>query len=339
MLRSRSWMSAQGLAEHFSVSLRTIYRDVAELQSHGVTIRSTVGRDGGYQLDDESPFPRVLLASGDALTMFLMSGGLESDKRIAGPLSERMAELAEHAGPEAVENLRAAAQRIFFDTSEWYWRDEGTTLLPVIREALFQANCLELTFELRPDVIQECRLLDPLGLVWKGGEWYLVARTREDGIFRCRLARVASARLTDAAFIYPPDFNLRQWWSNELESFGKGDIAVRLRVRPEAQDDFRRLAIKGSTTMQNDGSDVIFTLFVDRWEWIVPLVLSHAPYVIVEGPVEVRKAVTSALQESLASHQAITAIPTKLRACHPMCDDDSKRRATRGRGASRGFSK
>jgi predicted DNA-binding transcriptional regulator YafY len=49
MLRFHSWMSAQGLVEHFSVSLFNIYYDVAELQSYGVTIRSTVGRDGGYQ--------------------------------------------------------------------------------------------------------------------------------------------------------------------------------------------------------------------------------------------------------------------------------------------------
>lgn len=90
MLRSHSWTSAQELAERFSVSLRTIYRDVADLQAFGVSIRSTVGRDGGYQLDDESPFPRTLLTNGDALTMFLMSGGLEPNAQTTGPLATQM---------------------------------------------------------------------------------------------------------------------------------------------------------------------------------------------------------------------------------------------------------
>lgn len=329
LLRLHTWLSAQELADRFDVSLRTIYRDIAEIQSYGISIRSTVGRDGGYQLDDENPFPRALLSNGDAMALYLMGGGMNSPNAAQSP---RFEEVLTHAGPEASMALHLAAQRIYFDTSEWYWKDKGNDSLPAVREAIFQEVALRVTMLPRNESPAEVLDVHPLGLVWKGGEWYLVARRSDGEIFRTRLSRLLRVEPLGKAFAYPKKFDLRAWWNDELESFGKGDLSVKLRVLPGAQEDFRQLATKSSTKIASDGDDLLFTFFVDRWEWMVPLVLSHSPDVVVVEPKEVREAVTTALHKALSRHEKGTA-GSGASECGR---DDSRRRATRGLGGSRG---
>lgn len=334
ILKSRAWISAQDLSEMFSVSSRTIYRDVADLQDYGVSIRATLGRDGGYQLDDESPFPHALFSNQDAMTLFLLNGGFDSDERAGSPTADQRSSLAARVGTEVTDYLETAGQRVFFDTSEWYWRDEGTSLLPVLREALFSARDLEVSLVERQGGAPRAARVSPLGLVWKGGEWYLIAQDEEGGRFRCRLARITSASVTSKGFGYPADFELKRWWTQELEGFGKGDLPIRLRVRPGAQGDFRRLALKTESLVESDGEDAIYTLFVDEWRWLVPLVLSHSPNVIVIGPELLRVAVAESLMESLALHGAVGAGGSPSPPSRAS-GDDSARRATRGATALR----
>lgn len=333
LLRTHTWLSAQELADRFEVSPRTIYRDVAEIQDYGVSIRATVGREGGYQLDDESPFPRALLASSDALGMYVMAGGLERSEaeRAQGP--RRVLDALRHAGPEAARTLDIASERIYFDTAEWYWRDKGHEWLPLIREAVFNAMRITAAVTPRGGGAAERLVLEPLGLVWKGGEWYLVARKEGGEIFRARLSRLTDVAAAGEPFGYPSQFDLRAWWDQELESFGKGDLAVKIRVLPAAQDEFRQLATKSSTQVQSDGEDLLFTFYVDRWEWMLPLVLSHAPHVVVQEPAQVRTALIDTLHQALARHEGIT---VNQRTDDAQSQGDSRRRVTHGLGGSHG---
>jgi predicted DNA-binding transcriptional regulator YafY len=333
LLRTNSWLSAQELAYRLDVSPRTIYRDVADIQEYGISIRSTVGREGGYQLDDESPFPRALLASGDALGMYVMGGGLE--KSVGQPMQgpRKMLDVMKYAGPEAARALNVAAERIYFDTAEWYWRDKGHEWLPVIREAVFNAVCINGTVTPRGGGTAERQVLEPLGLVWKGGEWYLVARQASGSLFRTRLSRFSDVSATGEVFDYPADFDLRVWWDRELDTFGKGDTAVKLRVLPGAQEEFRQLATKSSTQIQAEGDDLVFTFYVDRWEWMVPLVLSHAPHVVVQEPAPVRAKVMDVLRQALSRHERIA---TDSEKDNLQSQRDLRRRVTHGLGGSRG---
>lgn len=43
-----------------------------------------------------------------------------------------------------------AAQRIHFDTADWYWRDEGSGHLPVLRTAMPAATAVEATWRTVP---------------------------------------------------------------------------------------------------------------------------------------------------------------------------------------------
>ncbi len=51
LLLENGTMTARALASHFSVSTRTIYRDIVNLTSAGIPLSMTQGRDGGITLD------------------------------------------------------------------------------------------------------------------------------------------------------------------------------------------------------------------------------------------------------------------------------------------------
>ncbi len=64
-LRSKSWVSTTALATRFDVSVRTIYRDIEELNTAGLPIESVAGREGGYRLSAESPVDPLIMDADD----------------------------------------------------------------------------------------------------------------------------------------------------------------------------------------------------------------------------------------------------------------------------------
>lgn len=65
------------------------------------------------------------------------------------------------------------------------------------------------------------RIVDPLGLVAKGGTWYLVART-PDGFRTYRVSRIEDASLLDQPSERPADFDLATYWKSSTEELWKG---------------------------------------------------------------------------------------------------------------------
>ena len=62
------------------------------------------------------------------------------------------------------------------------------------------------------------RTLDPLGLVLKGGAWYLVAH-RSAGMRVYRVSRFASVRVREEGFERPEGFELASYWDEWSRSF------------------------------------------------------------------------------------------------------------------------
>ena len=91
------------------------------------------------------------------------------------------------------------------------------------------------------------RVVDPYGLVFHVGRWYLVAHDhRSDEVRSFRLDRIVAVRPTGAVFEAPPNFDAvahvtRQWaglpWKWEVEVLIDADVAqVRRRIPPALAD-------------------------------------------------------------------------------------------------------
>lgn len=325
MLKSREWVSATALAQRFEVAARTIYRDIEELCAAGVPIESVSGPEGGYRLASDQPLAPLTLDSDDALKLYVVS---LLDRRSSGDQEITVPELGNTYSREALKRL---SQRIFFDTADWYWKDEGSGHLPAVRYALLTGTALKLTMRVKGRDESAVVIVKPYGIVWKAGEWHLVAAPIDEPPTRYRLNLVDHVAMTDLRFSYPEgeEFRLQAWWAAEMEAYGKGEIRVALRAQPAARDELLRLTLKSNSEVDHlDDGGLMIRLYVDRWEWLIPLVTSYGGDVVVEEPAELRDAILVHLRRALEAYgddADADDLPVGFR------NDDSRLRSTRGR--------
>ncbi len=332
LLRSREWVSSASLAARFSVSQRTIYRDIEELISSGVPIEAVAGREGGYRLVSDQPLDPLTLNAADALKLYVL-GVLGQQPDNAGALPPAGAPETSHYTREA---LRRLTQRIYFDTADWYWKDEGSGHLPTLRFALMTSAAVSIRMQERSGEQPISAVVKPYGIVWKAGEWHLVAAPVDEGPQRYRLNLIDHLSVTDLKFVYPENFSLRQWWADEMEAYGKGETQVVLRISSAASGELLRLALKSNSAVHSEpAGGLTMILYVDRWEWLIPLVASYGEDVIIEEPADLRVAVMAHLRRALAAYQTAPAcndiIITDDEGLVTGYSDDSRLRSTRGR--------
>lgn len=327
VLRSREWLSATSLAQRFKVAVRTIYRDIEELIEAGVPIQSVSGPEGGYRLASDQPLAPLTLDSDEALKLYVVS---LLDRRQSNEPDTDVPEIGKAYSREALKRL---SQRIYFDTADWYWKDEGSGHLPTVRYALLTGTALKLTMRVKGRTEPAATIVKPYGIAWKAGEWHLVAAPIDEPPTRYRLNLVDHLALTDLRFSYPKgdEFHLQAWWTAEMEAYGQGDIRVVLRVEPAARDELLRLTLKSTSEVEHtDDGGLVIRLYVDRWQWLIPLVTSYGGNVLVEEPGELRDAIVGHLRRALDAYENAakldfdTAIPG-------FRNDDSRLRSTRGR--------
>ncbi len=326
VLRSREWVSATSLAQRFEVAVRTIYRDIEELIAAGVPIESVSGPEGGYRLASDQPLAPLTLDADEALKLYVVSllGRRQSD--------EPDSDIPELGNTYSREALKRLSQRIYFDTADWYWKDEGSGHLPAVRYALLTGTALKLTTRVKGRAEPAATIVKPYGIVWKAGEWHLVAAPIDEEPTRYRLNLVDHLALTDLRFSYPnDDFHLHTWWTAAVEAHGKGDTRVVLHAQPDARDELLRLTLKSNSEVEHtpDGGLVI-RLYVDRWEWLIPLVTSYGGDVLIEEPTELRDAVMTHLRQALDAYETAATIGPEPVAAG-FRNDDSRLRSTRSR--------
>lgn len=227
LLQRRGRATASQLAEELEVSVRTLYRDVAALAAAGVPIWTEPGPQGGIRLMDGWRTRLDGLTVPEA-TALLLSGAPKalSDLGLAAVAANARAKV-DATLPEALRGRAAALRdRFHVDALGWFTRPEPLEALAAVAEAVWQGRRLDLRYG--KDGAR--RRVDPLGLVLKGGTWYLAARHRAD-LRTYRVSRISGATLLDARFERPAGFDLAAWWSRASAAFDRSLLRYPCTVR------------------------------------------------------------------------------------------------------------
>ncbi|GEP12477.1 hypothetical protein MMMDOFMJ_4395 [Methylobacterium gnaphalii] len=231
-LQAKGRVTATELAEACEVSVRTIYRDIDALSSSGVPVYADRGPEGGFRLLDGYRVRLNGLSPSEAGALFL--SGLPGPAAALG-LDAAMIAAQNKLMTALPADLRGDAdrmqERFHLDAPGWFGEAEQPTNLRAIASAVLRGTLVDMRYQSWRS--QKERRVAPLGLVLKGGSWYLAGQA--DGTVRTyRIARVLHCTPLDTGFDRPKNFDLAAYWQEatlRMETEMHPNMAV-VRVSP-----------------------------------------------------------------------------------------------------------
>ncbi|HKG24299.1 MAG TPA: YafY family protein [Thermomicrobiales bacterium] len=217
LLQTRGRMTAQALADELEVSVRTIYRDVDSLSAAGVPVYGDRGPDGGYQLLDGYRTRLTGLTPDEAESLFLAGiPGPAAELGLGTVLAAAQLKLMAALPPELRSRAGRIRERFHLDAPGWFEDAEQPLHLETVADAVWNQKPLRVRYHRWGGEVE--RTLHPLGLVLKGGAWYLVAAV--DGQERTyRISRILALETLDGRFERPAGFDLTAYWASWSENF------------------------------------------------------------------------------------------------------------------------
>jgi predicted DNA-binding transcriptional regulator YafY len=253
LLQAHRHLTGPDLAARLGVDERTVRRYAGTLADLGIPVTTRRDRYGGYRLLPGFKLPPLMLTDDEAVAVLL--GLLAADRlglSTEAPAADAAAAKISRVLPRALaERLAALRASLGFTLREpppaapgsaAEHRPPDTDTLLVLGTAVRARERLTVTYgSFRGPVTS--RDVDPYGVVFHAGRWYVVGHDHRSGEIRSlRVDRIAGVRPAGVGFTPPPDFDaaghLRRQlaglpWTWRVEVLLEGDLAA-LRARVPA---------------------------------------------------------------------------------------------------------
>lgn len=191
ILLQQDKITATELAEKFEVSVRTILRDIDDINRAGIPIITSQGKNGGISIMDGYKIDRTLLSSAEMQDIF---SGLKSLDSVSGTNRYRclMDKLS------VSDNLKAD-NHIIIDLASWD-KDSISPRLELINSAIEKKRII--TFRYYSPERTELRKIEPYRLVFQWSSWYVWGFCLKRHDYRLfKLMRMTELEIDDEIFV------------------------------------------------------------------------------------------------------------------------------------------
>jgi len=247
LLQSRGGMTAAQLAEELEVSVRTIHRDVDELSAAGVPVFAERGPLGGIRLVDGYRTRLTGMTPDEAEALFLAGlPGPAAQLGLGTVVAAAQLKVMAALPPELRSRASRLVQRFHLDAAGWFQANEEVPHLATLSTAVWEGRKVAVEYHRGDDVVS--RTLEPVGLVLKGGAWYVVAVV-EGQLRTYRASRVVEATLLDEPVDRPDDFDLAAFWVESSAAYERDQPSVVVDVRVREEEAWRLNQVFGRGTV------------------------------------------------------------------------------------------
>ena len=236
LLQNRGQLTAAELARELEVSERTVFRDVEALAAAGIPIYAERGPHGGVRLVEGYRTRLTGMTEDEAGALFL-SGlpGPAAELGLGTVMTAARLKVLAALPSELRARANRLVERFYLDAAVWFRGEEQVPHLPLLAEAVWENQVVRMTYD-RGDEIGE-RVVEPLGIVLKGGVWYVVGR-RDGEVRTYRASRIQSLELLEDQFERPAAFDLAAYWLESSAAWERDvpRLEVDVRVDPQYLD-------------------------------------------------------------------------------------------------------
>jgi predicted DNA-binding transcriptional regulator YafY len=287
ILLNKKTVTAAELADRFSVSTRTIYRDIDELSAAGVPVFTNKGSGGGIALLENYAINKAMLTEHERDSVLLALKTLQAIKY------PEIDAILEKIG--AVFKKATAADWVHIEFSPWGSGPNDENKFLNIKKAILESRVVAFDY-INADGVLSRRQVEPMQLDFKGQAWYMwgYCKTRRD-LRTFRISRIKSMDVTEERFVRRVPEETKD---EEPTIIPKNLVTLKLRFQPEnlyrVYDDYDQERIIRNT----DGTyDVTVTFPED--EWVYGYIMSFGDRVEVLEPPHIREIVRQRLENSL----------------------------------------
>ena len=211
-LQSKRIVKASEIAEHFGISLRTVYRDIRALGESGVPIGAEAGI--GYFLMENFKLPPVMFTKEEASALLFGEKLIEkmSDDSIKRDFCSALFKIKAILKPEEKERLEKLHDRISVLNFAPGYPQNNQLFLHEIQQALVSKQILKIEYQSRYGEETTTRELEPIGLCNYSSRWHLFAWCRLRSEYRdFRLDRIRKLKMTDDNFRGKPHISMDEF--------------------------------------------------------------------------------------------------------------------------------
>ena len=182
-LQSRRLVKAREIADRFSISLRTVYRDVHALEEGGVPVIGEAGT--GYRLMEGYKLPPVMFNEDEASALLTAAKLVQSktdasiSKHYTSAL-DKIKAILRHSEKDHIEEIDQHIAVMNHPAIVHEPREE-LHLHPLLR-AISKSSVIEIDYTSLEKKETTTRKVEPVGIYYLGSHWYLIAfcRLRND---------------------------------------------------------------------------------------------------------------------------------------------------------------
>lgn len=209
LLQAHPGLTGPQLAARLEVDPRTVRRLVATLDGLGVPVLAIRGKYGGYRLMPGYKLPPLMLTRDEAVAVVLglLAAELTGLHAAAPSLAGARAKIDRVLPDELRDRTRAVAETLGFSMRSRRPAPPDAHVLLALGEAVRDHRRVRIGYTSWRGEDSE-RELDPFGLVFHAGRWYLTGHDhRRSGVRTFRLDRIAAVHPVGAGSPPPEGFD------------------------------------------------------------------------------------------------------------------------------------
>jgi len=294
IISQKGLVTGKELAEHFEVSLRTIYRDIEKISEAGVPIAATGGKGGGYYLMENYTLNNLFFNRKEAEPLIAVMDNL---KFLFGN---------NHQFNDIVlkfETLRNSEKqeegKLNINMSHFSMEKELREYLFLMNKSIEENRILEFEY-INRNMEYLKRVVEPIQIEFTNGQWYLIAfcTIRKD-YRKFKLVRVRNMKLGG-------NFIKNLISKEEIkrifnESYEKNSILVTLKFSSEIGEQLSEYFSKDKIKLLENGTYIVEDFFPED-EGLKKFILGFGSDCEVVAPGKLRKEIGAYIKNILSKY-------------------------------------
>jgi predicted DNA-binding transcriptional regulator YafY len=303
-LQSKKIVKAEEIATRFSMSMRTVYRDVKALMEAGVPIGSEPGK--GYFIVDGYHLPPVMFTQDEASSMLLAGKLVEklTDRSVRASFDSALHKVkavlneSEKDHLESLQNLVQVLER-----PRYYEEIDGSFpdhFLTAIQRAVVKRQVLRIEYTNNQNELTS-REVEPIGIFYYGSAWHLIGWCRlRSGYRDFRADRMRELVTTGQSFEARNLLSLQEY----MQSMHQEHDGLMRAVVLFEKSSLRGRKVYGGISQSENENTVRVEFLVDNLVYLARMLLMYGTTATVLSPEELKTTLAELVHE-LAGHYGV----------------------------------